>query len=78
MPVCDVCDQPMEWGQGYGLTTAQIVTKEAYWEYMFTHQWSMVHEKDSQGDSVAYLAQNQANQSTSWLVCESCSTLFSF
>ena len=77
-PVCDVCSKDMQWGEGYGLTTRQVATTEAYWEYLFTHQWSMVHQQDAQGDRLAGLVIHQAAQPSAWLICDSCAVLFQF
>lgn len=77
-PVCDVCNKKMNWEDGYVLSTNQVVTTEAYWEFAFTHQWAYYHDLDPDGVSLALIVQNQANQSTGWLVCEKCSKLFDF
>jgi hypothetical protein len=78
MPVCDVCGCGMNWGQGYGLTTSQVATSEAYWEFVLTHQWSDHHNEDPHGDALSNLAVNQARMDTAWLVCDRCAELFEF
>ncbi len=78
MPVCDICSKNINWSDGYVLSTSQVATSEAYWEFAFTHQWSYTHSMDPDGDTVAMLTQQQAGQSSGWLICESCSKLFSF
>lgn len=75
--VCGVCNKEMNWKDGYVLSTCQVLTTEAYWEFAFTHQWSYTRTTDQNGDSVAILVSMQA-RAMSWLVCETCSNLFSF
>jgi len=78
-PVCDVCNKKMNWEDGYVLSTNQVATAEAYWEFVFTHRWAIYHEGPSDtGALIALLVHQQAGQSTGWLVCEKCSTLFDF
>jgi len=78
MPVCDVCNNGMNWEDGYVLTTRQVPTSEAYWEHTLKGAWSSTHSMDPDGDTLAMLVQQQAGQSSGWLVCEGCSGLFSF
>ena len=78
MPVCDVCNSNMSWENGYVLTTMQVATSDAYWESVFKGPWSYTHNMDPDGDTVAALVKQQAGQSSGWLVCETCSALFSF
>ena len=40
--MCDICLKPVPEGHGYALTTTEVSTTVAYWEYAFTHQWSYV------------------------------------
>lgn len=78
MPVCDICNKDIKWEDGYVLTTRQVATSEAYWELSLKGAWSITHKMNPEGDTLAILAQQQANQSSGWLVCESCSTFFVF
>jgi hypothetical protein len=77
-PVCDVCSRNMQWGEGYGLTTTQVTTTEAYWDYLFAHQLSNLYKLGPDGDLLAAVVAGQAGQSSVWLVCESCANLFHF
>lgn len=77
-PVCDICSKPVNISDCYNLTNEQVTTKEAYWNFAFTHQWAYIHGRDPQGGIIASLAQQQAGQSTAWSVCESCSHMFQF
>lgn len=72
MPVCDVCNKTMEFEDGYALTTTEVTTNENYWTFML--------DNHSFGDDQILLmyVQKQAMQRTGWLVCESCSQMFSF
>jgi len=78
MQVCDVCNKNITWKDGYVLTTRQVVTSNTYWENTFKGPWSYLHGMDPDGSTLAMLVQQQAGQSTGWLVCESCSSNFSF
>jgi hypothetical protein len=78
MQVCDVCNKNIRWDEGFVLTTRQVTTSEVYWERTFKGPWSYVHGMDPSGASLAMLVQQQASQSSGWLVCESCSSDFSF
>lgn len=78
MPVCDICNTSIEWEEGYILTTRQVATSESYWESALKGPWSYMQAMDPTGDSLAMLAQRQAAQSDGWLVCEGCSSKFSF
>ena len=78
MTVCDVCNNEVDWESSYILTSTQVTTSEAYWTKTFGGIWSYVHAMDPSGDSLGMLVQQQAGQSTGWMVCESCSYLFSF
>lgn len=78
MPVCDICNNDMRWEDGYVLTTRQVATTEAYWEAALKGVWSATHAMDPEGDTLPMLVQQQAGQSSGWLICESCSTPFSF
>ena len=71
MPLCDVCGKEMNWKDGYVLTTKQVPTSEAYWEHV-------KEAMDPSADMLAILVQQQAGQSSGWLVCEGSSSLFSF
>lgn len=77
-PVCDICSKSIVVTESYMLTTEQVASKEAYWEYAFTHSWSYFHGTDPKGSAIGNLARQQASQSTAWAVCESCSQLFQF
>ena len=73
---CDVCNKEMNFEDGYVLSTTQVTTSEAYWEFAFTHQWSYVHSMDPDGNTIAMLVRQQGGQKTGWLLCESCTRLF--
>ena len=75
---CDVCDKEMNYKDGYVLSTNQVVTTKAYWKFVLTHQWAYFHELDPDDPTLAITIERQTNQSTGWLVCEKCSTLFDF
>jgi hypothetical protein len=72
-PVCDMCSQPLDLSQAYFATTEQVITKPAYWEFVFSGQWSYVYRMDPRGDIIGQLVQQQAKLSSTWGLCESCS-----
>ena len=74
MPVCDICEKPMEWGEGYGLNTTQVTTSEGYWKYLLSSLWSDVHENDPLGEYLGNFVQKQCSDISPWLVCDSCGT----
>ena len=71
MKMCDVCSMPMNNASGYALTTKEVTTDPAYWTYMIN-----LHSFDD--DTLMMYIQQQAMQNTGWLICESCSNLFTF
>lgn len=71
-PICDMCSQPLDLTLAYFTATDQIVTKPAYWEFVFSGQWAYVHRLDPYGDSIGKLAEKQASQSGTWALCSSC------
>jgi hypothetical protein len=76
--VCDVCSAKLAWSRGYGLTTTQVVTSEAYWEYLLTHQGAVLHTQDPNGVDLGAEVVKAADQSDVWLLCQSCARLFNF
>ncbi|MFC1569372.1 hypothetical protein ACFL4L_03995, partial [bacterium] len=53
-------------------------TSEAYWKRALQGPWAHMQMMDPEGGSLAMMAQQQANQSSGWLVCDGCSSNFSF
>ena len=73
MVVCDICNASMSFEDGYALTTAQVVMQKEYWLYIIKKFGSIINE-----EVLNLYFQRQATQSTGWLVCESCSNMFTF
>ncbi len=71
-PICDMCCQPLDLTLAYYTVTDQVVTKPAYWEFVFNGQWAYVHRFDPYGDSIGKLAEKQASQSGTWALCGNC------
>lgn len=63
----------MEFRDGYALTTKQVLTTRAYWEFILSNA-SSYQAPETLTDGIKLLA----NQSTGWLACESCSKMFTF
>ena len=72
MPVCDVCNKGMDFSDGYALTTTTVTTNEKYWAYM------LAHNNFPDDELLLMYVQQQAMQYTGWLVCDSCSAMFTF
>lgn len=72
--VCDVCRQPMKTGDGYCLTTSEVVRSSAYWEAAFRD--APITSQELLQDAVRELYHGQikqmCSQETGWLVCEAC------
>jgi hypothetical protein len=78
-PICDICGKRTEFVGSYALTTKQVVATHKYWEFAFSNAFSHIHKMNpSGGDLLKSTIQGMASQSTGWLVCESCSTMFKF
>jgi len=80
---CDVCLKTIPRNRGYALTTTQVATTPAYWEYAFTHQWAYVGKQVKlldvtiqAGETLENLVQMVASDYTPWLICDSCIKLF--
>lgn len=82
--VCDVCNRKVFWGNGYLLTTKQVVSTPQYWEfYVQLHK-----DKFSEFGVTSYEAfinnpllrisvgKALAEQSTPWMVCNECISMF--
>lgn len=69
--MCDVCSMPTDSSRGYALTTTEVTTEPKYWEFMMNR-----HSYDE--DLLMMYVQQQAMQYTGWLICESCSNMFTF
>lgn len=77
VPVCDVCSQLMVAnGDGYLLSTQQVVTAPNYWNYVFAHPWSFIGTIDPDGRTLPTIVMQQAGQDSAWLVCGSCISFF--
>jgi|GEM_PF-4765091 len=78
MGKCDVCNADMNNGEGYILTTRQVVASEDYWDGTLAMAASMV--KSLSGDTgdvfLQMGVQQTCAQSTGWMVCESCISRF--
>jgi hypothetical protein len=75
-PVCDVCNRVLSKGEGYCLSTRQVVMECRYWEHTFTHLWNYLGTIDPEGRTLPMIVAQQGNQDSAWLVCDSCIGLF--
>jgi len=74
--VCDVCGAQVAYAEGYCLATSQVMGEPRYWESAFARRWAHCRDLGPKSPEVAALAQQQAERSTMWLVCETCMSLF--
>jgi hypothetical protein len=75
---CDVCGLRINLVDGYFLTTRQVVTTKDYWNYLYTHQGSHLLKEDPKSTRLPLITAQIAGQVKPWLVCESCSKMFTF
>jgi len=73
--VCDVCSGVMSSEKGYLLTTTQVATSEAYWEFSFRRH-PQFFTAESKGEDLALYVRRIADSSTDWRICENCIALF--
>jgi hypothetical protein len=79
---CDVCGTAMSRSDGYVITATQALTAPGYWEHFFS--WKDLNAQtvsDSQEDKfvgMAVMSMMLSSGSTGWLVCEQCSSRFTF
>ena len=76
--VCDVCLRKMQPGEGYVLTTRQVVTVPAYWRWLFENGPVPVSAmpRETAGKMLEQLIRQQCGQVTGWMTCERCITRF--
>jgi ankyrin repeat protein len=76
--VCDVCNQPLSEGDGFSLTTRQVVTAEGYWEIaFFGGPHSAAQLPDDLARSIFQKAlSDQCGQASGWMVCDRCIARF--
>jgi len=69
---CDICSQPIRDGEGYMLTTRDVVTSSDYWEIAFKalRLAGMLSEKEK--NMPQWLIQRQCSLNTGWLTCDIC------
>jgi len=72
---CDICNKPVPRGEGYILTTQQVVYSPAYWEHTFKQRWPGIPMERVE-PALPLLAQRQAAQQSDWLVCNECIFVF--
>lgn len=64
--VCDVCNRNIPEGEGFALTTEQVVTSPEYWKFL-RGKFGFVSEG---------IVRRAAGQTEGWLVCNDCIRLF--
>jgi hypothetical protein len=78
MAVCDICSKTMSKGEGYTLTTKQVVTVPAYWTRAFMGAAGAVSIMPAEMVQQVFEQQlrQQCGQTTGWLTCEDCIAKF--
>jgi|GEM_PF-4876556 len=68
MAICDVCSKPMNRGDGYVLTTRQVVSSVEYW-VKASNTWKTMAPAQLDFEMIL---KRQCFQSTGWTVCDVC------
>jgi hypothetical protein len=63
---CDVCNRDVPEGEGYALTTEQVVTSPKYWEFL----------RRKFGFVTDFTVRMAAGQRQGWMVCNECIKFF--
>jgi transcription elongation factor Elf1 len=76
---CSICKAHMEEGEGFALSTGQIVSSKAYWDHKMvepeTMSYTHAHFKTKDENATkmrGIIFQKTAEKDQSWLTCESC------
>lgn len=76
---CSICKAHMEEGEGFLLSTAQVVSSKAYWDHKMVEPETMAYthahfkSKDEHATKMrGIIFQKTAEKDQSWLTCESC------
>jgi len=83
MPVCEICKLSLRDGEGYILSTRQVVTAPAFWEQRFTNVVLGFKRKFS-GDlprvesdkKFKFSLLTECRKQTGWLICDGCISQF--
>jgi hypothetical protein len=75
---CDVCSKTIGDGEGYLLTTGQVVSTPAYFKHAFSSQEEMTYLMGVPLDDSfkTAFARRMAAQTEPWLICDACIGLF--
>jgi Tetratricopeptide repeat len=80
--LCDSCNASLPSGDGYLLTTRDVVQSEKYWASVFARAQRVATslEIDDAADSTVFLnmVSHAAGQRSAWGICEKCSEFFVF
>lgn len=75
---CDVCSKEIQSGDGYVLSTTQVVTNPRYWEFYFRQVYPQQMDAVGQkGERLLALVFRRAADNTGWALCGSCVRMFS-
>ena len=80
---CDISDTLLEFGEGYQLTTAQVISSQKFWDHKMvepeTMSYTTAHFKmnDPMATKMREMIFNKyADESKPWLICDSYINLF--
>ena len=78
MGVCDVCNKGLGEKEGYLLTTLEVVSTPGYWKKVFSSSAGSMMAMFGMSDdsSKAQFASQMASQSTPWMICNDCISIF--
>jgi hypothetical protein len=79
---CDICEKDIKQGDGYLLTTREVVTSQEYWNKVFSSPSFIAASRlvsasmmDPESYKIQYMSMQTA-QKNPWLVCADCVSLF--
>lgn len=75
---CDVCSKEIQPGDGYMLSTTQVVANPRYWEFYFRQVYpQQVDVIGQKGERLRAFVFQMAADNTGWGLCDSCVRMFS-
>lgn len=79
MGACDVCSRGLGEKEGYLLTTLEVVSTPSYWQKAFSGPMGAMMSAFGMSDDSfkAQFASRMASQTTPWMVCNDCISIFS-
>lgn len=79
MSVCDICNMPTQWADGFVLTTTEVTTAKNYWLMLFNNPAfsGTVHSPGGEG-WLQIMVDHAGNQTQGWMICANCAAKLDF